>query len=120
MPLYACQALLDFGALEHLLLRDSPAQLSHQGNMLGHIPAKLPELWVLLDKSFHVGNGLDGHVGLGLGLIFIYIQLDVGAQVAQVQVHGFLEEGVLVCGKYDFLFGREESGEIKVNIEFQK
>jgi len=51
VALVAGQALLEFTQLKQLACVDQARKLADQGNVLGHIPAKLAELGVILDKS---------------------------------------------------------------------
>lgn len=101
MVVVAGYALLELADLEEVLGADPPAELRDEGDVLAHVARELPELGVLLDEALHVGYRLDVGVVLGARLVLLDVVLDVAAQVAKVEVHVLLEEGVLVLRQHD-------------------
>mmetsp|Transcript_14814 Transcript_14814/g.39879 ORF Transcript_14814/g.39879 Transcript_14814/m.39879 type:complete len:549 (-) Transcript_14814:165-1811(-) len=75
------------------------AELGHEGHVLAHVAAELPELGVVLHKGLHVGDGVDLARGVGLGLVLVHQGLHVGAQLAKVEEHVLRVERVLVRGE---------------------
>lgn len=59
MRLLARKTLLHLGYRQQVIPLHQPAQFPDQGNMLRHVPAQPPELWILLHETLHVCNRLD-------------------------------------------------------------
>jgi hypothetical protein len=96
MIIITSDALLQLAHLQQVLSTDTPTELRDQGDMLADVARQLTELRILLHETLHVGDGLDVVGALGARLVLLDVILDVAAQVAKVEVHIFLEKGVLV------------------------
>jgi hypothetical protein len=60
MTLVARQALLHLTDVQQSIPLHQPAQLPHERDVSGDVPAELAELWVLFDEALHVSDGSDG------------------------------------------------------------
>jgi hypothetical protein len=80
--------------------------------MFTDIPAQPPKFRIILHKPLHIGNALNIHITLRLGLEIIHIFLDIGTEVTEIEVHVFMEEGILIGVQDDFPQFRADVGDV--------
>src|ERR1700738_243424 len=96
MGIPTCKTLFQLAHLEQSRALDSSRKLTDQRNMFRHIPRQPPKFRIILHKPFHIGNTLNVRITLRLGLKMIHIFLDIGSQVAEIEVHVLRERRILV------------------------
>jgi hypothetical protein len=97
------KTLLELARLQQQVGANAAAQLAHERHMLAHVARQPAEFGVFLDEALHVGYRFDVGVVLRLSLVLFHVLLDVAAEIAKVEKHVLLEEGILVLCEHDFL-----------------
>ena len=106
------KTLLQLTNLKQAPALHQPTQLTYKRNMFTNIPTQSPEFRINLHKSLHIGNTLNIHITLRLSLKVIHVFLDIGPEVAEIEVHVFMEERVLIRVQDDFPQSRADVGDV--------
>ena len=102
MTIIASKTLLQLAHIQQSVRSDTPAQLSNQSHVFTDVTRQFPEFGKIFYESLHIRNRLNRSITFRLRLVLFDILFDVSTKVAKVEVHVFLEEGVLILRQYDF------------------
>ena len=112
------QPLLDLTNVQELIPLYQPAELSHERDVLAHVPTELVDFGVFFDEALHVADRVDrlGVVRKGVRLVGLDVGLEGGAEVAERRGAVCFGEGVGGGGESHFLVNAREYGPARAYI----
>ena len=119
MLVVACQTLLQLACIKQIVCAHAPAELSNERDMLGNVARQSSELWVLFDEALHVLNAIEFLAVRLLRGKLLDIVFGVLTEVAEVEVHVFGEERILILRENNLLQYRSTYGLFKLLADKQ-